>query len=94
MAINSDSTIEEVAANVSEALSRAEFSAVLSGGAVVSIYTDNEYESKDLDFGTSEPIDRIADVSKEVGFTKTTARYFVNDDTDYYIEFQLPTGPR
>ena len=41
---------EEVAALVCDALSRAEIPVVLSGGAVVSIYSDNEYESFDLDF--------------------------------------------
>jgi hypothetical protein len=38
-----------VAALVSTALEAAGISAVLSGGAVVSIYTHNEYESADLD---------------------------------------------
>ena len=42
--------LEEVAAVVWEALDRARIPVVLSGGAVVSIYSDNAYESFDLDF--------------------------------------------
>ncbi len=48
--ISRDHEREEVAALVCEALDRAGIPVVLSGGAVVSIYSDNAYESMDLDF--------------------------------------------
>ena len=48
-AIHAGMTIEEVAALVCETLSSHGIKTVLSGGAGVSIYSDNEYESYDLD---------------------------------------------
>ena len=52
--IRRDSDISEIAARVSEALERAGITAVLSGGAAVTIYTNNAYMSGDLDFISSE----------------------------------------
>jgi hypothetical protein len=40
---------------------------VLTGGAVVSIYTNNEYESGDLDFISPESTKRIAEVIAQLG---------------------------
>ena len=52
----------QVAAIISGALQKAGIAATLSGGAVVSIYTDNEYQSKDLDFVTAATVDDLASV--------------------------------
>ncbi len=46
-------TLQELAVIVSEALEQAGILATLSGGAAVSIYTDNQYQSYDLDFVTA-----------------------------------------
>jgi len=54
MEIKRDTPAAEIAARVSQALEAASIKATLSGGGAVSIYTQNEYESKDLDFVTSE----------------------------------------
>ena len=43
----------EVAAIVSAALEDSPITATLSGGAAVTIFSDNAYESADLDFATS-----------------------------------------
>jgi hypothetical protein len=63
--ISRDLIREEVAAAVCAALERAGIPVVLSGGSVVSIYSDNEYESYDLDFirtGLARKVDaRAAD---------------------------------
>ena len=48
--ITSRTTLMQVAAIISNALQKDGIPATLSGGAVVSIYTDNAYQSKDLDF--------------------------------------------
>lgn len=58
-AITPDSTIDEIAARVSEALTAAGITAVLSGGAAVQIYSRNRYVSLDLDFVTSESLRKI-----------------------------------
>ena len=84
-------SIAELAAMVSEALEAAELDAVLSGGSVVSIYSDNEYQSFDLDFVTLERMKALAVVMESLGFRRSTGRHFVNPNTPYYVEF--PTGP-
>jgi hypothetical protein len=48
--ITRESTLLEVAAIVSDALQKAGIAATLSGGSAVSIYTENAYQSRDLDF--------------------------------------------
>ena len=51
--ITENSTLEEIAAVVSDALEKAGITATLSGGIAVTIYTENEYLSRDLDFVTA-----------------------------------------
>lgn len=81
----------EIAAVVSEALETAGLDAVLSGGAVVTIYSENQYESLDLDFVTIERRERIAAVMTPLGFTAERGRHFVHPRTRYLVEF--PSGP-
>ena len=88
--ITASTTIEELAAIVSTTLEAAGISAVLSGGAVVSIYTNNEYESKDLDFISPESTSRIAEVVGSLGF-KRKGRMFSHPQTRLFVEF--PSGP-
>jgi hypothetical protein len=66
--ITKRSTLMELAAIISDALQKAGIAATLSGGAVVSIYTDNEYQSKDLDFVTAATVDDLASVLAPLGF--------------------------
>ena len=88
--ITASTTIEELAAIVSTALEAAGVSAVLSGGAVVSIYTNNEYESNDLDFISPESPSRIAAAIASLGF-KREGRRFSHARTPLFLEF--PAGP-
>ena len=48
--ITEQSTVEEVAAIVSDALENAGIVATLSGGSAVTIYSNNQYLSRDRDF--------------------------------------------
>lgn len=68
MTINRDTTLEEIAALVSEALTAAEIDVVLGGGGAVTLYTNNEYMSTDLDFITIESKKRISPIVKNLGF--------------------------
>lgn len=88
--ITASTTIEELAALVSTTLEAAGISAVLSGGAVVSIYTNNEYESSDLDFISPESTGRIAEAIAPLGF-KRQGRMFSHPRTALFVEF--PAGP-
>ncbi len=88
--ITPNSTLQDVAAIVSTSLERAGIAATLSGGAAVSIYTDNEYQSKDLDFVTAALVADISPVLDELGFVHTGVprmSQFSHPLIDWYVEF-------
>ncbi len=87
MKIDAETSLKDLAFIVSTALQKAGFSAVLCGGAVVSIYTDNRYESGDLDFVTPHRNIDLAIVMTELGFT-AKGKAFVHPECTYYVEFQ------
>jgi hypothetical protein len=57
--ITEQTSLEELAVLVSQALEKAGVRATLSGGAAVSIYSENQYQSKDMDFVSFEQIKKI-----------------------------------
>ncbi len=65
---------------------------ILTGGACVSIYTDNKYLSLDLDFVEEPDSNRkkISALLSQIGFYEKE-RYFANKETKFIIEF--PSGP-
>lgn len=83
-------SIENLAALVSQALIDAGIDAVLTGGAAVSIYTRNQYESADLDFISMARRDEIETVMAGLGF-KRVGRIYTHSQTHLFIEF--PAGP-
>ena len=88
--ISAESTPAEIAGIVSDALQNAGIVATLSGGGAVSIYTDNEYESKDLDFVTAAMRDSIAPVMHALGFVSSEGGGLSEYDhpaVDWYVEF-------
>ena len=92
MSIDSSTSLEELAVLVSTALSEAGVIATLSGGAAVSIYSENAYESADLDFVTFEGNKRLAEIIKKLGFTKYQgSRLFEHPESEWLVEF--PPGP-
>ncbi len=88
----SEMSLAELAAFVSTHLKNSGIQAVLSGSACVSIYTDNAYQSFDLDFieNVSTPYRELKKVMNELGFSNEN-RYFVHSETPYFVEF--PSGP-
>ena len=91
-AVNKDTSAKELAALVSQALDSAGIKATLSGGGAVALYSDNEYQSRDLDFITNAAGDAIAKAVAPLGFTRVPgARQFEHPETDFYLEF--PPGP-
>ena len=92
--ITVQSTVEEVAAIVSSALERAGITATLSGGGAVTIYSNNEYRSRDLDFVTSAMIADLKPVLEDLGFEHTGVprmSQFSHSDVEWYVEF--PPSP-
>lgn len=88
--IDETSSLEQVATIVCNALDENGISVVLSGGAAVSIYSDNEYESYDLDFVPTGLARRVDRVMESLGFAKRQ-RHWVNPRNPYWVEF--PSGP-
>lgn len=88
--ISSKTSIEELAAIVSEFLKSKEIQCVLVGGAVVTLYSKNEYQSRDLDFISPNEHKEIAEAMKELGFTKE-GKNFRHPKCPYTVEF--PSGP-
>lgn len=85
--ITGKTTIAELGAIVCEALKAEGIDAFLSGGAVVSIYTDNRYESYDLDFVSIGDQKKIARVMESLGFTRDRGRPFLHPKTKFSVEF-------
>ncbi len=90
MKITKKCDIQIIASIVCDCLLKHGIDAVLSGGAVVSIYTNNEYESKDLDFISSSDIKAIEKALVKIGFTKSSGRHFTHSETEYFVEFPKP----
>lgn len=82
----------ELAGLISGELTRNDVSVVLSGGSCVSIYSEEDYVSMDLDFVNTSFMkrDKIREVMESLGFHEQN-RYFRHPDTELVVEF--PPGP-
>jgi len=86
--LTKEMSLHEVASIVSTTLEEAGIMAVLTGGGAVSIYTDNQYQSYDLDFISPENNKRLEDALRPLGFTrKSGVKDFTCPDTDFSVEF-------
>jgi hypothetical protein len=84
--------LKDLAAIVCHTLNKHDIDAVLVGGACVSIYTKNKYESYDLDFVSHGTLKDIAGALSGLGFKRESSRHFVRKDCPYFIEFVAPPG--
>ncbi len=92
--IDENISIARLAVIISEHLKANGIISVLSGGSVVTIYTDtNFYESKDLDFISPADHQQILKVMAKIGFEKIkkTHKHLTHARTQILVEF--PTGP-
>jgi hypothetical protein len=83
-------SLKELAALVSDALREGGIDAILVGGACVSLYTNNKYQSYDLDFVTHAPLKEIAPLLKKIGFLRESTRHFVRKGCPFFVEFVAP----
>ena len=85
-------SLEELAAYVSTQLEKFNIPVVLVGGACVSIYSNNQYQTSDLDFVEQYHAQRsrLKEALERIGFLEKD-RYFVHPDAKYFLEF--PVGP-
>ena len=92
--INKNTTLLEIAAIVSDALENAGITATLSGGAAVSIYTNNRYQSVDLDFVTAALVNDLKIALEPLGFRHSghpRLSVFEHPQSIWYLEF--PPAP-
>ena len=87
--IDKNTSLKELAFIVCKKFRQHGIDAVLTGGAVVSIYSENRYQSYDLDFITHCRVERLTIALNELEFYKQ-GRYYKSEATDYFIEFPPP----
>lgn len=90
-AIRRDMPLDEFGAAVCSALDADGVEVVLSGGAVVSLYTDNRFQSADLDFIRTGIARRVDRTMNRLGFEKQSGRYWSHPESEFFVEF--PIGP-
>jgi len=88
--ISERTSLEDLAALVCSTLEARGISVVLSGGAVVSIYSDAEYVSYGLDFIPIGLARKVDTAMQSLGFEKTQ-RHWTHPKSRYWVEF--PPGP-
>ena len=88
--VREDLSVEELAGLVCSTLERHGVRVVLSGGSVVSIYSDNAYQSYDLDFIQTGLARTTNAAMEELGFAKQ-GRHWRHPRTPFWVEF--PPGP-
>jgi hypothetical protein len=81
--------IRDLACYIYEILKNNGIEVVLVGGACVSIYSKNRYQSYDLDFATYDQIKLIEQVLNKIGF-KRNGRCFRHDECPFLIDFVNP----
>ena len=82
-------TLEQLAGIISTKLQEHSIDSILVGGACVSIYSQNRYQSYDLDYVTYEDTKKVAKALFELGFVQK-GKYFGHPDCQFYIEFVSP----
>ena len=84
-------SMKDLGIYISDYLRKNGIETVLSGGACVTIYTNNKYLSYDLDFVLPVYVNRnkIRGVLEKIEFYEE-GRYFKHKDTRYFIDFLAP----
>lgn len=82
-------SLKNLAGFVSEELRKRGIDTVLVGGACVTIYSKNRYQSYDLDYVTYEDMGKVKKALQELGFTEKQ-KYFQHKDCPWIIEFVSP----
>ncbi len=82
-------TLRDLAGFVSEELKKRGIDTILVGGACVTIYSENRYQSYDLDYITYEDMKKVRKALHELGF-KEKNKYFQHDNCPWFLEFVSP----
>lgn len=84
-------SLKDLAIYISDYLRKNGIETVLSGGACVTIYTNNKYLSYDLDFVLPVYVKKkkIKEALEKIEF-REQGRYFEHKDTQFFIDFLPP----
>jgi len=82
-------SLEDLAGLVSKKLKEHGIDGVLVGGACVSIYTHNQYQSYDLDYVTHQSMKNVATALSELNFQRK-GNAFTHQHCKFFIEFVAP----
>jgi len=82
-------SLKDLAGYLSRELQKEGIDLILVGGACVTIYSKNRYQSYDLDFITYEDLGKVKKALSKYGF-KYQSKYFARQDCPWIIEFVSP----
>ncbi len=82
-------SLRDLAGYVSEELRKRGIDTILVGGACVTIYTENRYQSYDLDYITYVDMKRVKKALAELGFIERK-KYFKHEGCQWFVEFVSP----
>ncbi len=82
-------SLKDLAGYVSEELRKNGIDTVLVGGACVSIYSRNRYQSYDLDYVTYEDMKKVKKALSCLGFAEK-GRCFWHENCKWFVEFVSP----
>lgn len=82
-------SLRDLAGFLSEELRKKGIDTILVGGACVTIYSENRYQSYDLDYVTYEDMRKVKKALKELGFTEKQ-KLFVYKNCPWFVEFVSP----
>lgn len=86
MKLTKKMTLEQFAIAVAKELKKHDIDVILTGGAVVSIYSTGKFVSNDADFLSATDHKAITKVMHSLGF-KNVGKDFYHDDTEFSVEF-------
>lgn len=82
-------SLEHLAAYLSTELKKLGINTILVGGACVTIYSNNRYQSYDLDFATYEDMKKVKKAMFQLGFI-LKGRHYTHDKCPWLVEFVTP----
>lgn len=85
----SNISLRDLAGYISEGLRTRGIDTILVGGACVTIYSENRYQSYDLDYVIYEDMKRVRKVLHELGFIEKNGS-FQRPPCQWFVEFVSP----
>ena len=82
-------SLRDLAGFLSDQLKKRGIDTILVGGACVTIYSENRYQSYDLDYITYNEMKKVKKALTELGFLEEQ-KYFRHKDCPWFVEFVSP----